>query len=121
MNPRRTQEQIGLFPIATSSPAAEQAEAHRLAAARGRETEGGLRRVLAGIGTVLAAIASWPERMRTYESLRRLSDRELADIGLSRGEIAMVFEPGFRAGHQPAAAPIRPTPRASGAPVARAA
>lgn len=33
-------------------------------------------------------VALWNETRQTREILNRLSDRELADIGLSRGEIA---------------------------------
>jgi uncharacterized protein YjiS (DUF1127 family) len=52
----------------------------------------GVGRVLSVVGTTLA---SWPRRRATYESLRSLSDRELADIGIARGDIARVFEPDF--------------------------
>jgi len=49
----------------------------------------------AGIGAVLTAIATWPTRRDTYKALDQLSDTQLADIGLARGEISRVFEPGF--------------------------
>lgn len=52
----------------------------------------GVGRVLSVIGSTLA---SWPRRRATYESLRSLTDRELADIGIARGDIARVFEPDF--------------------------
>ena len=54
---------------------------------------------LRGIGTVLGtlgnAVMSWPRRRATYQQLTRLSDRELSDIGMVRGDIARVFEPDF--------------------------
>jgi len=86
MNPRQTQEQIGLFPATTQAQA---------------ETQTGSPQSLLGvIGQALAvigsALASWPERRATYEKLRRLTDRELADIGIARGDITRVFEPDFR-------------------------
>ena len=49
----------------------------------------------AGIGAVLTAIATWPTKRDTYKALDQLSDTQLADIGLARGEISRVFEPGF--------------------------
>lgn len=49
----------------------------------------------AGIGAVLSAIVTWPTKRDTYKALEQLSDKQLADIGLARGEISRVFEPGF--------------------------
>jgi len=49
----------------------------------------------AGIGAVLSAIATWPTKRDSYKALDQLSDKQLADIGLARGEISRVFEPGF--------------------------
>jgi uncharacterized protein YjiS (DUF1127 family) len=86
MNPRQTQEQIGLFPATTQAQAKTQT--------------GSPQSLLGVIGQALAvigsALASWPERRATYEKLRRLTDRELADIGIARGDITRVFEPDFR-------------------------
>jgi uncharacterized protein YjiS (DUF1127 family) len=102
MDPRRTQEQIGLFQIATPDSRSREIDAIRAAAMRARDEAiaAGLRRLFAGLGRGLAAIGtalvSWPERRQTYENLRGLTDRELADIGLARGDISRVFEPGFR-------------------------
>lgn len=86
MNPRQTQEQIGLFPAATQAEAETQAGSPR-------GFFGVIGQALAVVGT---ALATWPERRATYEKLRRLSDRELADIGIDRGDITRVFEPDFR-------------------------
>ena len=49
----------------------------------------------AGIGAVFSALHSWPQRRDTYKALTQLSDQQLADIGLVRGDIGRVFEPGF--------------------------
>ncbi|MBO1074818.1 DUF1127 domain-containing protein [Roseomonas marmotae] len=38
------------------------------------------------------AILEYPRRRRVMDELSMLSDRELADIGLSRGDIHRVFE-----------------------------
>ncbi|MGG5808846.1 DUF1127 domain-containing protein [Falsiroseomonas sp. CW058] len=102
MDPRRNQEQIGLFtsfnPAATS-----EIDAIRAAAVRARDEalakalRSAFTRIGQALGSVGQALLNWPERRRTYESLRSLTDRELADIGLTRGDIARVFEPEFRA------------------------
>jgi uncharacterized protein YjiS (DUF1127 family) len=81
MNPRQTQEQIGLLR--------------------------GIGRFLATLGTTLL---EFPERRATFERLRALSDRELADIGLSRSDLARVFDPDFRVPAPPANANLRPLP-----------
>lgn len=44
-----------------------------------------------GFGSkLLAAVAAWNDARMTKNALSRLSDRELDDIGLSRGDIEMV-------------------------------
>ena len=97
MNPRFTQEQIGLFP--ETQPTAPPADALR-APARDAAILGGLGRGVGAVFQVLAALGdallTFPRRRGTYEELRQLSDRELADIGLTRGDIPRVFEPDFR-------------------------
>lgn len=98
MNPRDTQEQIGLFPALPSAPGAhgvEQIRAQAIAA-RDAAVAAMLVRGAKAVWRFVAALFTWPERHSTYESLRQMSDRELADIGLTRGDIARVFEPGFR-------------------------
>lgn len=117
MNPRTTQEQIGLFPASTAQTAsAVEIDAIVAQAVRARDAAfaASLRRVFSGIGQALgavgAALASWPTRRATYEKLRRLNDRELADIGLTRGDVARVFEPDFRMPAVPANAnPAKPS------------
>ncbi len=47
------------------------------------------------IATILARVAAFVERQRVMSELGALSDRELADIGLSRAELPSVFEPTF--------------------------
>lgn len=61
---------------------------------------GWLSRAAAGIGAVAVAIWTWPDRRAAYERLRGYTDRQLADIGLTRGDLPRVFEPGFA--HEPA-------------------
>jgi uncharacterized protein YjiS (DUF1127 family) len=78
--------------------------AHRspnLADAAGATAGGRLRRGLARLFDAFAAIgkaiADYPARRRAYDELRSLSDRELADIGLTRMDIVRVFDPDFPA------------------------
>lgn len=106
MDPRRDQEQSGLFQ--TNQPIRTDIEAIRLEAAQTRDAAIGdlLRRGLRALGqafaVVGAALATWPQRRATYDNLRRLTDRELADIGMTRGDIFRVFEPDFRLPSRPA-------------------
>jgi uncharacterized protein YjiS (DUF1127 family) len=44
-----------------------------------------------------ARIASFFERQSTLRELYRMTDRELADIGLYRGDVHQVFDPAFAA------------------------
>jgi uncharacterized protein YjiS (DUF1127 family) len=49
------------------------------------------------LATVLAYVASLPRRRRETAELSSFSDRELADISLSRGDIARIHDPKFAA------------------------
>jgi uncharacterized protein YjiS (DUF1127 family) len=54
-----------------------------------------------GLFARVAAAAQWmaqfPRRQAVIEQLSMLSDHELADIGLTRAELPMVFDSHFRA------------------------
>ncbi|WP_372623000.1 DUF1127 domain-containing protein [Falsiroseomonas sp.] len=108
MDPRRNQEQIGLFPTTLATPGLSAVDVIRAQAAQARDAAlgAGIRRAAVATWQVIAAVGSalltFPARRSTYESLRQLSDRELADIGLTRGEISRVFEPDFRMPARPA-------------------
>ena len=58
-------------------------------------------RPLGAIGRFFAAIAAdlreYGRRQRVVSELSRLSDRELADVGLTRADIGQVFTPEFAA------------------------
>jgi len=56
---------------------------------------GGVQAIIRGVGAIARGVASLPARIETYNALRRLSDRELRDIGMTRYDIGRVFEPGF--------------------------
>jgi uncharacterized protein YjiS (DUF1127 family) len=98
MNPRDTQEQIGLFLALPTAPGAHGIERIRAqaVAARDAAVAGMVVRGVRAVGRILTMLFTWPTRQSTYESLRQMSDRDLADIGLSRGDIGRVFEPDFR-------------------------
>lgn len=102
MNTRCTTDQVGMFNIATPDLTAHEIEVLRHAAMRARDKAiaDGAIKIVSGIGRGLAflgrAVLSWPERRSTYDGLRDMSDRELADIGLTRSEISRVFDPSFR-------------------------
>lgn len=51
------------------------------------EASRGVARVLR---PVLAGLARWQERRRTYDALMRCSDRVLADIGIDRDDIPLI-------------------------------
>jgi uncharacterized protein YjiS (DUF1127 family) len=61
--------------------------------ARGRPF-GAVGRFFAGLA---ADMREYGRRQRVVTELSRLSDRELADIGLSRTDIGQVFTPAFAA------------------------
>lgn len=69
------------------------------AQAHGRTTpdpvRGTARSIGMTLGAIVTAIASWPARRAAYARLSALTDRQLTDIGLTRPDIARVFEPGF--------------------------
>lgn len=54
---------------------------------RDRAGVGGFANLGATISALLADLAAWNDARITRKALSRLSDRELDDIGLSRGDI----------------------------------
>lgn len=47
-------------------------------------------RFIQSIGNAFAAVAEWNDVRQTRAALDKLTDRELDDIGLCRGDIALV-------------------------------
>jgi uncharacterized protein YjiS (DUF1127 family) len=47
----------------------------------------------------VSAFADWRRRQAVMQEMAMLSDRELADIGLSRVDLPRVFDPTFAAEH----------------------
>lgn len=77
---------------------------------------------------LLARFGRWNHRRATIHALRELSDWQLRDIGLTRGEIPTVVEAAFAAKHpaHPSDAPaatrtrVRPQAPAKGGPAVAA-
>lgn len=53
--------------------------------------------LISRVASVLNWIADLPRRRSVLAELSELSDHELADIGLSRGDLSRVFDPEFAA------------------------
>lgn len=50
-------------------------------------------------GRIVSAFAEWRQRQAVLQEMQTMSDRELSDIGLSRSDLAHVFDPKFAADH----------------------
>ena len=50
-------------------------------------------------GPIVARVQAWSVRERAMSELAAMSERELADIGLARSDIARVNDPDFIADH----------------------
>jgi uncharacterized protein YjiS (DUF1127 family) len=95
MDARLSRAEGPSLPLPSAVPA--DAAALRAATARARDAAFGnwIQRGLAGLAAVATAIWTWPARRAAYDRLRGYSDRELADIGLTRADLPRVFEPDF--------------------------
>jgi len=47
----------------------------------------------------MAAVGAWRQRQAVLSEMQTMTDRELADIGLSRSDLVRVFDPAFAADH----------------------
>ncbi|TDH64496.1 DUF1127 domain-containing protein [Dankookia rubra] len=91
MDARLTQAESAYLVSATFSAERERAMALRLAASEAYRAGllRGATQLLARLGD---ALFGWVERARLRAELGSLTDRELADIGLSRGDIGRVVD-----------------------------
>ncbi len=53
------------------------------------------RSLLQRFGAVISGLTTFSRRRAVLQELSSLTDRELADIGLSRAELSQVFDPRF--------------------------
>lgn len=58
-----------------------------------------LRLIGDGVAFAVQGVKSWASRQTTLSEMETMSDRELSDIGLSRGDLPRVFDPEFAADH----------------------
>ena len=108
MDARLTQQELGFLLPANQPRGMQEAEALRLAAAGARDAAVGrfFKRAVSRAWSGLKALVEMPRRMAVYDELSALSDRELADIGMKRGDIRYVFDEAFVATKH--RAPARP-------------
>jgi uncharacterized protein YjiS (DUF1127 family) len=52
-----------------------------------------------GLAFVAEGVKAWAARQGTLSEMDTMSDRELADIGLNRGDLPRVFDEEFAADH----------------------
>jgi uncharacterized protein YjiS (DUF1127 family) len=51
------------------------------------------------LASAVASFAEWRRRHAVMHEMEMLTERELADIGLTRADLPRVFEPAFAADH----------------------
>jgi uncharacterized protein YjiS (DUF1127 family) len=64
-----------------------------------RAPRGLLRQIGDGVAFLARSVKSWAARQATLSEMSLMSDRELADIGLTRGDLPRVFDADFAADH----------------------
>lgn len=56
-------------------------------------------RIAAVLASLVNAARTWFEKHDTLAEMQRMSDRELADIGLTRSDLPRIFDSAFAADH----------------------
>ncbi len=56
-------------------------------------------RIAAALASLLRAVTTWFEKQGTLAEMQQMSDRELADIGLTRSDLPRIFDSAFAADH----------------------
>jgi uncharacterized protein YjiS (DUF1127 family) len=85
MDARMTKAEAALLLPLPRNPAAEQIASLREAAGRANQAA-----LLRGLARIADAILGWPARARLRAELAALSERELTDIGLTRGDLGRI-------------------------------
>jgi uncharacterized protein YjiS (DUF1127 family) len=88
-----------VFKLATSQSYIDDAYDPTPLAAAQAAPRGLLRRIGDGVTFVAQSVKTWAARQATLSEMGMMSDRELADIGLSRGDLCRVFDADFAADH----------------------
>jgi len=103
MDARLAQQDLRYLLPLNRTHAQEEAEALRLAAVRARDeaTACFVRGIVSGVWNGIKALLAMPRRIAVFDELSALTDRELADIGLTRADIRRVFDTGFVARAEP--------------------
>jgi uncharacterized protein YjiS (DUF1127 family) len=58
-----------------------------------------LRQIGSGLAFVVQGVKSWATKQATLSEMHTMSDRELSDIGLNRGDLPRVFDAEFAVDH----------------------
>ena len=90
MDARMTKAEAALLLPLPRNPAAEQMASLREAAGRANQAA-----LVKGLARIAHAILGWPARARLRAELASLTERELADIGLTRGDLSRVARGEF--------------------------
>ena len=85
MDARMTKAEAALLLPLPRNPAAEQIASLRQAAGRANQAT-----LLRGLARIADTVFGWPARARLRAELASLSERELTDIGLTRGDLDRV-------------------------------
>jgi len=88
-----------VFKLATSQSYIDDAYDPTPLAAAQPAPRGLLRQIGDGLAYLGQSVKTWAARQATMSELGAMSDRELADIGLSRGDLPRVFDAEFVADH----------------------
>jgi uncharacterized protein YjiS (DUF1127 family) len=121
MDARITKEETALLLNLAPSRHAREVEAIRLAAIRARDEAigqalaRGVSALWRGLRATVKFLAEYPRRRAVFRQLQAMSDRELADIGLERADLARVFDEDFATRRQ-LTATAAPTPAQAAAP-----
>lgn len=87
MSARITKAEVAfLMPLAVGPDADRTAALHQAAAAAQREA------MLAGLRRLWQRLLDWPARVSARAQLHACTDHELADLGLTRGQIDAAIE-----------------------------